>query len=105
MNALSPQSRRIGLGRMLAFVGIAVALTCCGGDMVPPFNFYNAVVLGDFDGDGALDIALSGSFVSGAPPHPGFVTVIRQSREHRAHSWPGCTTRWGATPTLSQRAT
>lgn len=82
MCTLSPETLRVGFGRGLALVVIAAALTCCsggGGGEIPPFNLYNAIVLGDFNGDGALDMALAATFIAGPPPHPGFVTVVLQN--------------------------
>jgi hypothetical protein len=51
-----------------------------GGDgTIPPFTFYAAVAVADFNGDGLPDIATCYSLIAGAPPHPGSVAVYLQN--------------------------
>jgi hypothetical protein len=70
----------------LALAGI----TACGhfgasGDTasaLPPFNSYTSCAVADFNGDGKLDIAVSYSKFSDAPPHPGVVAIYLQDSAH-----------------------
>ncbi|MCL4185766.1 MAG: VCBS repeat-containing protein [Burkholderiaceae bacterium] len=77
----SPARRRIrGILRTLFLAG---ALLGCGGGgsgdgVIPPFRTYGGVVVTDFDGDGRDDVAVTATYVSGPPPHAGYVLVFLQ---------------------------
>jgi hypothetical protein len=51
-----------------------------GGSSIPPFVLFSSVAVADLNGDGLPDIAASYSYISGSPPHPGFVAVYLQDR-------------------------
>lgn len=72
--------RRAGLqGAWLALL----ALAGCGGggdSPIPAFSLFSSASVADLDGDGLPDIAASYSWISGPPPHPGFVAVRLQDR-------------------------
>ncbi len=56
-------------------------LTACGEDgigHIDPFTMNTSVALGDLNGDGFLDLALSTEYVSGSSDHPGHVAVYLQ---------------------------
>lgn len=74
-----------GLGRILlstAIVGV-LALTACGGGgndyQFTPFWSQTGMELGDFNGDGHLDVARATTYISGPPPHDGYVEVFLQT--------------------------
>ncbi len=62
----------------------AVALSGCGGGggggdvPIPPYWSYGGVAVSDLDGDGRADVALAATYLSGPPPHPGYVLVYLQ---------------------------
>jgi hypothetical protein len=71
-------------GSRLALIGVAcLSLACCGGDddedHFTPFWQDAGVVVGDFDGDGTLDVAVAQSYIDGPPPHSGYVTIYLQT--------------------------
>ncbi len=54
----------------------------CGGDSdhsFTPFWSDAGVVVADFNGDGLLDVAVAQEYVSGPPPHAGYVAVYLQT--------------------------
>jgi hypothetical protein len=54
-------------------------INSCGGDnLIPPFNLFESVAVADLNGDGLLDVAACYTYVSGPPPHPGYVAVYLQ---------------------------
>ena len=60
------------------------ALAACGGGggggvLIPPFWSEGSVVVEDFDGDGRVDVAIAAAYISGSPPHPGYIRVYRQA--------------------------
>lgn len=69
------------------FAAVAVGLfalpvICHGGESaagIAPFNLAFGVVIADLNNDGLPDIAVAVTLVAGAPPHPGFVSVILQN--------------------------
>jgi voltage-gated potassium channel Kch len=69
--------------RALAASALIGGLGACGygdhGDYFyfTPYNIYSSIVVGDFDGDGAADLALAGAYITGSSPDAGFVSVIR----------------------------
>ena len=62
---------------------IAAALAACGGGGggggVSPYWSTSGLVVGDLDGDGRADVAVASTYVTGSPPHDGYVRVYRQS--------------------------
>ena len=54
---------------------------CGGGDssVIPPFWTDSGIVVSDFDGNGLDDVAMATTYISGPPPHPGFVEVYLQT--------------------------
>ena len=62
---------------------IAAALAACGGGGggggVSPYWSTGGLVVGDLDGDGLVDVAVASTYVTGSPPHAGYVRVYRQS--------------------------
>lgn len=51
-----------------------------GGGGPSAFNLPSSIVAGDFNLDGLQDLAVATTFVSSAPPHPGFVAVVLQRK-------------------------
>jgi hypothetical protein len=77
------RGRTGGVLRTLVFAG---ALLGCGGggsgdSPIPPFWSYGGVVVTDFDGDGRDDVAVAAAYVSGPPPHAGYVFVFLQQAD------------------------
>jgi len=75
---------RIRAGWRIALLGAGCALvSSCGGDNdnenFPPFWQDSGVVVADFDGDGTPDIAVAQTYISGPPPHQGYVTIYLQT--------------------------
>jgi hypothetical protein len=75
-----------GLLRVLicrpTLIGLVCLLTAsCGddNDHFTPFWFDAGVVVADFNGDGMMDVAVAREYVSGRPPHPGYVAVYLQT--------------------------
>lgn len=70
-------------GSRLALMGVAcLGLACCDDDNedhFTPFWQDAGVVVGDFDGDGTLDVAVAQSYINGPPPHAGYVTIYLQT--------------------------
>lgn len=63
-----------------------LALSSCGGgggSVIPPFWSQSGMVLGDFNGDGRLDVARANIYISGPPPHAGYVDVFLQNSAGR----------------------
>ena len=66
-----------------------LALSACGGGggssayEVPPFWAQSGMVLADFNGDGRLDVARATTYISGSPPHAGYVEVFLQKATGR----------------------
>lgn len=60
---------------------LALALSGCGGvaSFDTPFTMYTSIVSADLNGDGRVDIAMSSSYLSGPPPHPGHAVVLLQN--------------------------
>jgi hypothetical protein len=54
-----------------------------GGSSIPPFWSQSGMVLGDFNGDGRLDVARANIYISGPPPHAGYVDVFLQNSAGR----------------------
>ena len=44
-----------------------------------PYWWDAGVVVADFDGDGTLDVAVAQTYITGGPPHAGYVTVYLQT--------------------------
>ena len=51
-----------------------------GGSSIPAFNLPYSIALGDFNGDGSMDLAVAITFIAGPPPHPGAASIILQNR-------------------------
>jgi hypothetical protein len=62
---------------------MALLLTACGGggggSVIPAFDLQEGVVATDLDGDGRIDVAVTNTYVAGAPPHPGTARVYLHS--------------------------
>ena len=57
---------------------------CGGGDSsISPFWGENGIASTDLNGDGRSDIVAVRVYISGPPPHPGYITVFLQSSESR----------------------
>lgn len=71
------------LRRSLLSMSVVCLLTLnsCGGggSSIPPFWSQFGMVLGDFNGDGRLDVARAITYISGPPPHSGYVEVFLQT--------------------------
>jgi len=68
----------------LAAMTAVICLAGCGGGgggggSITPFNLPFGVSIADLNNDGALDLAVATTFVSGAPPHSGFASAILQN--------------------------
>ncbi len=70
---------------LLALTGVGVlTINGCGGggggeyEFTPYWN-QNGMVLADFNGDGRLDVAIATTYISGSPPHAGYVEVFMQT--------------------------
>jgi len=77
--------RHMRIQDMLLAVTVAFVLgimAACGGGGTPPATIaeQNSVVVGDFNGDGRLDLAVSTGFVSGSTAFSGDVEVLLQDR-------------------------
>lgn len=63
----------------------ALALSACGGGggggdaVITPFWNRSGLVVADFNGDGRSDLAVAAAYISGPPPHPGYVEIYLQS--------------------------
>ena len=62
----------------------AMALSACGGGgggdaVITPFWNRSGLVVADFNGDGRSDLAVAAAYISGPPPHSGFVEIYLQS--------------------------
>lgn len=72
-----------GLARSGVLALVMAALVGCGGDggalLINPYWVTGGVVVADLDGDGRDDVAMASTYVAGAPPHPGYVDVWRQT--------------------------
>src|SRR5208337_4789407 len=76
--------------RLIQTIAVLIAILALGGlvscgagagegtVVLPPFNMYWSVGVADLNGDDKLDIAVSYSRVTGAPPHPGIVAIYLQ---------------------------
>jgi hypothetical protein len=65
----------------LILVSLVMLLAGCGGgggDLIPAFTTQSGVAADDFDGDGRIDFVMATTFLSGAPPHPGFLLLYLQ---------------------------
>lgn len=74
-------ARRIRVG-LIAILTLAACGGGGGGDStnaIAPFWTSSGVVVTDLDGDGRADVAVARAYVSGAPPHAGYVSVSLQS--------------------------
>jgi len=69
--------------------GLAVSLTLflagCGPYVIPPSQSFGAAAVADVNGDGLADIVASYSYISGPPPHPGYVAVYLQDPTNPGH--------------------
>jgi hypothetical protein len=70
-----------GVRFALVIVGCLLAAACYDDDYnnFTPFWRDAGVVVADFDGDGTLDVAVAQSYISGPPPHAGYVTIYLQT--------------------------
>jgi len=69
--------RRIAPGIPSIPLLLALALPGCGGaGFNTPFTMYTSIASADLNGDGRVDIAMSSAYLSGPPPHPGYVVVL-----------------------------
>jgi len=69
------------LAAIWAALWMAIALAGCGGGggaSIPPFDLAFSIAVADLNNDGSLDLAVAAAHVAGAPPHPGFCSVILQ---------------------------
>lgn len=61
----------------------ALALSACGGGggdaAITPFWNRSGLVVADFNGDGRSDLAVAAAYISGPPPHSGYVEIYLQS--------------------------
>lgn len=62
----------------------AMALSACGGGgggdaVITPFWNRSGLVVADFNGDGRFDLAVAAAYISGPPPHSGYVEIYLQS--------------------------
>jgi hypothetical protein len=89
MAALRVCPRRAACGArtllLVLLLGLIVllALPGCGGGgdgagAISPFWTRGEIVVTDFDGDGRDDVAVTATYIAGAPPHPGYVDVYLQ---------------------------
>jgi len=71
---------RVALGFPRIPLLLALAVPGCGGvaSFDTPFTMYTSIVSADLNGDGRVDIAMSSSYLSGSPPHPGYAVVLLQ---------------------------
>lgn len=78
-------ARRIHL---FALIIISILLPSCGegdgSELIPPFNLFYSVAVGDLNNDGLQDVATCYTYISDAPPHPGYVSVYLQNLEQPA---------------------
>ena len=79
---MNKKLRRILLA--LASAGVLTINACGGGGgggdyEITPFWTQSGMVLGDFNGDGRLDVAVANTYISGPPPHVGYVDVFLQT--------------------------
>ena len=60
---------------------LALTFPGCGGvaSFDTPFTMHTSIASADLDGDGRMDIAMSSSYLSGSPPHPGYAVVLLQN--------------------------
>jgi hypothetical protein len=82
--------RQHSIAALVVMVALVMGVASCGGggggssggggNPIPAFNLAQSIVIGDFNGDGAPDLAVAVTFIAGPPPHPGFVSVILQNR-------------------------
>jgi len=73
--------------KCIALIIISSFMLACGGSGsgdggIPSFNIYYSVAVGDLNGDGLLDVTACYSYISGPPPHPGYVVVYLQDPAH-----------------------
>lgn len=84
------RAKALGNLRIVRNGGIAVLLATaifsgCGGGgsgdggvVIPAFDLPTSVEIADLNEDGVQDLIVAASRVAGAPPHPGFVSVLTQ---------------------------
>jgi hypothetical protein len=75
------RNTRIGYGAFLALTTLALA--GCGYNnhnyYFSPYDVPNSVVIGDFNGDGRMDLAVAYTHIDGNFPNQGYASVILQS--------------------------
>jgi hypothetical protein len=62
--------------RAIAVLLFLKPIGCGTASFDAPFSIYTSIASADLNGDGTLDIAMSGSRISGPPPHPGYSFVL-----------------------------
>jgi len=63
---------------------VAMAFLACGGGdsgeaVITPFWNRSGLVVADFNGDGRSDLAVAAAYISGLPPHSGYVEIYLHS--------------------------